>query len=42
MNRVSHQAVTIAWDSYRINSGKISCPSLPGEDDSPDWQAAPA
>jgi Tol biopolymer transport system component len=42
MNRFSHQAVTIAWDNYRINSGTISCPTLSWEDDSPDWQAAPA
>jgi TolB protein len=41
MNRFSHQAVTIAWDTYRINSGTISCPTLSWEDDSPDWQVAP-
>ena len=41
MNRFSHQAVTIAWDNYRINSGAISCPTLSWEDDSPDWQVAP-
>lgn len=42
MNRFSHQEVKIAWDNYRINSGTISCPTLSWEDDTPDWQAAPA
>jgi hypothetical protein len=46
MGRFSHQEVKIAWDNYRINSGTISgtisCPTLSWEDDSPDWQAAPA
>ena len=38
----SHQEVKIAWDNFRINSGSISCPTLSWEDDTPDWQAAPA
>ncbi len=42
MSRFSHQEVKIAWDNFRINSGSISCPSSWWEDDSPDWQAAPA
>ncbi|MDP9256925.1 MAG: hypothetical protein M3Q31_10275 [Actinomycetota bacterium] len=42
MGRFSHQEVKIAWDNYRVNSGTISCPTLSWEDDSPDWQAAPA
>ena len=42
MGRFSHQEVKIAWDNFRINSGSISCPSSWWEDDSPDWQAAPA
>jgi WD40-like Beta Propeller Repeat len=42
MNRFSHQEVKIAWDNFRINSGTISCPPSAWEDDTPDWQAAPA
>jgi hypothetical protein len=42
MTHFSHQAVTMACDIDRIDSGKISCPSLPEEDDSLDWRAAPA
>jgi TolB protein len=41
-NFFSHQTVTIAWDNFRINSGTMSCPNLSWEDDTPDWQAAPA
>jgi Tol biopolymer transport system component len=42
MNRFVHQEVKIAWDNFRINSGTFSCPASWWEDDSPDWQAAPA
>ena len=42
VDRFAHQEVKIAWDNFRINSGSISCPSSWWEDDSPDWQAAPA
>jgi hypothetical protein len=41
-NFFSHQTVTIAWDNFRINAGTMSCPNLSWEDDTPDWQAAPA
>ena len=36
--RFAHQEVKIAWDNLRINSGKLSCPTVLWEDDSPDWQ----
>jgi TolB protein len=42
MDRFIHQEVKIAWDNFRINSGAMSCSNLSWEDDSPDWQAAPA
>jgi dipeptidyl aminopeptidase/acylaminoacyl peptidase len=38
----SHQEVKVAWDNFRINSGSISCPTTWWEDNTPDWQAAPA
>jgi hypothetical protein len=39
LDRFAHQAVDIAWDNFRINSGTISCPTW-WDDSSPNWQAA--